>query len=398
MALRAGYRYSDGASIGGSNEFAINVSYESAGFTNLNNLLPIDFDLISFTATYTRSFSLDTIGTVGVTYFTGGAFPDDYSLFVDFNHRLNDRLRLTAGAEYGLRTATRSAFGVRVGVALALGRNTRATAEYRSRFNNFRANLSRGADNDVGSFGYDLGFSQFGDDTRADAQLEYEANRFSARADLTSRGGSIGGIPEEQRARLQIATSIAVAGGQFGIGRPINSAFLLARPNSAIQDQEVITGRSLRTGQYYAQSGPFGSALQGDLSAYSAQNVQFDAADPNNGFDVGDGTVLVEPPYKSGYAIIVGEENYVSLIGTLLDENGPVAVAAGVVVDLQTGEPLGGVPFFTNSAGRFGLFGLAPGKRYEIRLSGSDRKFVVEIPEDTDPIIRMSPITLSAIQ
>jgi len=394
MALRAGYRYSDGGGIAGSNEVAFNVSYESAGFTNLNNLLPIDFDLLSFTATYTRSFSIDTLGTFGATYFTGGPFPNDYSLFFDFNHRLNDRLRLTAGAEYGLKTQTRSAFGVRVGIALALGRSTRAAAEYRSRFNNFRANVSRGADNDVGAFGYDFGISQFGDDTRADAQLEYEANRFSARADLTSRGGSIGGITEEQRARIQIGTSIAVAGGQFGIGRPINSAFLLAKPNSAIDDQNVITGRSLRTGQYYAQSGPFGSALQGDLAAYSAQNVQYDAADPNNSFDVGDGTVLVEPPYKSGYAIIVGDENYVSLIGTLIDENGPVAVSAGVIVDLETGEPLDGAPFFTNAAGRFGLFGLAPGKRYEIRLTGSDRTFVIEIPEKTNPIIRMGPITL----
>lgn len=394
VSLRAGYRYFEDGAIAGSNQFSFDVSYESAGFTNLNNLLPIDFNLMSVTATYSRAFTQDTIATLGVSYFSGGDFPDDYGIFLDVNHRLNNRILLSAGAEYGRSSATRSAFGVRVGITVAFGQGARASADYRSRFDAFRANLSNGADNDIGSLGYEVGVSQFGNETRADAQLSYEANRFSSRLDLTSRGNSIGSITEEQRVRLQVGTSIAVAGGQFGIGRPISNSFLLAKPNSAIKDQSVITGRSIRSGEYYARSGPFGSAVQGNLSDYSAQNVQFDAADADNGFDVGDGVVLVEPPYKSGYAVVAGQESYVSVIGTLVDENGPVAVASGTVVDLETGEPLSDSSFFTNSAGRFGIFGLAPGRSYEVRISGSGRRFVLTVPQDADPIIRMAPMTL----
>ncbi|WP_379922880.1 hypothetical protein [Erythrobacter sp. R86502] len=394
VAIRAGYSFSVGGPLTASNQFAANVSYQSEGFTSVNNLLPINFDLLSLTATYSRSFGLDSVATIGFSYFTGGNQSDDYALFADYTHRLNDRLRLTGGLEYGLRTDTRSAFGVRFGVALALGRGTRASADVRTRFDNFRANLSNGAENEVGSFGYDVALSQFGDDVRSDLQLEYEANRFDARADLTSRGASFGNITQEQRIRVQVATALAFAGGQFGIGRPINGAFLLAKPNDAIDDQNVITGRGLNSGKYYARSGPFGSALQGDLGVYSAQNVQFDAADPESGFDVGDGTVLLEPPYQSGYAVIVGEANFVTVIGTLRDENGVVAVATGVVRDLMTGEVLEGSPFFTNAAGRFGVFGLAPGRSYEIRISGSDRTFVVDISDDTDPIVRLGPVEL----
>jgi outer membrane usher protein len=396
FAVRAGYSFSQGGALTGANQFAVNISYQSEGFTSVNNLLPVNFDLLSLTATYSRSFGLDSVGTIGVSYFTGGNQSDDYALFADFSHRLNDKLRLTGGLEYGRSTDTRSAFGVRVGVALALGRGARASADVRTRFDNFRANLSDGAENEVGSFGYDVALSQFGDEVRSDAQLEYVANRFNARADLTSRGASFGNITQEQRIRVQVATAVAFAGGQFGIGRPINSAFLLAKPNDAIEGQDVITGRGLNSGKYYARSGPFGSALQGDLGAYTAQNVQFDAADPDSGFDVGDGTVLLEPPYQSGYAVIVGETNFVTVIGTLRDENGAVAVATGVVRDLQTGEVLEDSPFFTNAAGRFGVFGLAPGRSYEIRLSGSDRTFVLDIPKDTDPIIRLGPIALKA--
>lgn len=396
FAMRAGYSFAQGGALTGANQFAVNISYQSEGFTSVNNLLPINFDLLSLTATYSRSFGLDSVGTIGVSYFTGGNQSDDYALFADFSHRLNDKLRLTGGLEYGRSTDTRSAFGVRVGVALALGRGARASADVRTRFDNFRANLSDGAENEVGSFGYDVALSQFGDDVRSDAQLEYVANRFNARADLTSRGASFGNITQEQRIRVQVATAVAFAGGQFGIGRPINSAFLLAKANDAIEGQDVITGRGLNSGKYYARSGPFGSALQGDLGAYSGQNVQFDAADSENGFDVGDGTVLLEPPYQSGYSVIVGEANFVTVIGTLRDENGAVAVATGVVRDLQTGEVLKDSPFFTNAAGRFGVFGLAPGRSYEIRLSGSDRTFVLDIPKDTDPIIRLAPIALNA--
>lgn len=396
FAVRTGYSFSQGGALTGANQFAVNISYQSEGFTSVNNLLPINFDLLSLTATYSRSFGLDSVGTIGVSYFTGGNQSDDYALFADFSHRLNDTLRLTGGLEYGRRTDTRSGFGVRVGVALALGRGARASADVRTRFDNFRANLSDGAENEVGSFGYDVALSQFGDEVRSDAQLEYVANRFNARADLTSRGGSFGNITQEQRIRVQMATAVAFAGGQFGIGRPINSAFLLAKPNDAIEGQNVITGRGLNSGKYYARSGPFGSALQGDLGSYTAQNVQFDTADPDSGFDVGDGTVLLEPPYQSGYAVIVGETNFVTVIGTLRDENGAVAVATGVVRDLQTGEVVEDLPFFTNAAGRFGVFGLAPGRAYEIRLSGSDRTFVLDIPKDTDPIIRLGPIELKA--
>lgn len=395
IAVRAGYQYSSGNGLTNSNQLSLNFSYESAGFTTLNNILPIDFDLLNVTATYSRSFGFDTVATVGGSYFTGGNFNDDYTLFLDVSHRLTDRLRFTAGVEYGQATTNRSSFGVRLGVAVALGGGTRASADYRSRLDNFRANLSNGADNTVGSFGYDLGVSRFGDETRADAQLEYEGNRFTSRLDLTSRGPSFSGVTDEQRVRLQVGTSIAVAGKQFGIGRPINNSFLLADANPAIRGQDVITGRSIRSGEYYARSGVLGSAVQGNLSSYTDQSVQFDAADAETGFDVGDGVVLVEPPYKSGYAVIAGNANYVSLIGTLLDGAEPVALAAGTVTDLETGEPTQDGRFFTNSAGRFGVFGLAPGRRYRVVLAGSERSFVLDVPLEADPILRVGNVTLA---
>lgn len=397
VAVRVGYRFASGQGIYGSDQFAFSFDYKSANFRSLTEPVQAGFDLLSATAAYSKALGLETLATVGASYFkSGGSFPDNYSLFADVSHRLSQTIRATVGVEYGRGSTFQRGFGVRLGLTAALGPRTRASADYRSRLNSFRANLSRGAENHVGSFGYDVGVTRIDDDTQASLQLEYQANRFRTRADFSSGGGSLSKLFDEQRARLQIATSFAFAGGQFGIGRPVNSAFLLAKPDSAIKNQEIVTGRAIRSGNYYARSGVLGSALQGDLAAYSRQNIDFDAADPDRPFDVGDGTVLVHPPYKGGYSVLAGNANYVSAIGTLIDANGPVKTAVGEVVDATTGEPVEGLQFFTNSAGRFGLFGLAPGKRYAIRLRNSDRTFAIEIPANSEAIIRLAPIAIPA--
>jgi outer membrane usher protein len=405
FALRAGYRYQTSGLPEEASQFSINIDYESSGYTNIDNVLPnnivlpVNFDLLSLSASYSKSFSEKTYAVVGGSYLrTSARARNDYTAFVEVNHRVSDKLRLTVGAEYGLARDSRRSVGVRLGLTMALGGRTRASAEYRSRTDSLRANISRGADNEVGSFGYDVSLSKFGDDTQVGGQLEYLSNRFTARADLTSTGTSFGQVFDDQKARVQIGTSLAYAGGSFGIGRPINNSFLLAKPHSALQDQGIVSARTLSRGDYYARSGALGAAVQGDLSPYSEQSVQFDAADPVDGFDVGDGTVLVDPPYKSGYQLVVGSEHYVSVIGNLVDEDGPVALTTGRVTALDEEEDFDGLAFFTNSRGRFGLFGLAPGKGYEVILSETGRKFVIEVPAEGGAVLRMDTFVLSTAE
>lgn len=394
-AMRAGYRFQSGNALTTARQLSVNVDYESSAFTTIDDLIPTGFNLLSVSGSYSQSFGPDVYATVGGNYISRSGRPrDDYNLFFDINYRVNPRLRLTVGAEYGLATAFREAFGIRAGLTLALGGRTRASADYRSRTDNLRANLSRGADNSIGSFGYDLSFNRFGGDTQVDAQLDYISNRFEARANLTSGGQSFGGILDDQRARLQVGTSLALADGVFGIGRPIDNSFVLTRPHEALRDNGIVTARSLSRGAYYARSGALGAAVQGDLAAYSEQSVQYDAADPADGFDVGDGVVLVKPPYKSGYGIIVGSTHFVSVIGTIATSEGPIALATGAVLATDADEDFEPLPFYTNSAGRFGVFGLAPGKSYRVELSGEGPTFTIEVPEETNAVMRIGEITL----
>ena len=125
------------------------------------------------------------------------------------------------------------------------------------------------------------------------------------------------------------------------------------------------------------------------------QDVQYDIDRLEAGYDIGSGVVRVEPPYRAGYDLVVGTDRFVSAVGFLQIDGAPASLVAGLITsdDDEGYEP---EPFFTNSAGRFGMIGLAPGRTYTIRLNESGRAFTVEIPEDNTGLYRVETINLQS--
>lgn len=398
IAISAGYRLLMGDTALDASQFIVNVDYESAAFTTLADPFASSFDLLSIAATYSRNLGADAYGLVGINYLSSSAQPNDnYNIYAEYNRRLSRRLRFRIGAEYGSNNGQED-IGIRAGIAMDIGRRARLNADYRSRVDNFRAALTRSASEGVGQFGYGVAFSRFSDSVRGDLNVDYAANRFDARATVTTGGDGFGEFFSEQNARLQLATSLAFAGNSFGIGRPIYDSFLLARPHSRTDRSDVITGRSLSGGAYDARSGIFGAAVQRNLSSYNEQSVQYDFANPDIGYDIGDGLARVSPPYKSGYSLTVGDDHFVSILGSLADENGPLALATGQIYALDPEEEFEPLAVFTNSVGRFAVSGLAPGQDYEIRLSNSDKRVRISIPEDSIAMVRLGTLSVHAAQ
>ena len=372
---------------------SINVDYESEGFQTLSDVIPIAFDLLSVSANYTQGITDRTFVNAGAIYTTvGGRSQDSYTIFTDVVHRLNDRLRLTGGVEYGNNPFFGSDFGVRVGIALALGRSTRANVDYRSRAELLRATLSKGAQDDVGSFGYDLGITDARGQLSADASATYIGNRFEGRILAQTIGDGFDGVFDRQNVRLQLGTSVAYAGGQFGIGRPINDSFAVLKPNPALGDVDVISGRNLSGNRYDARSGTFGSAVQGDIVSYTAQGIQYDVAGTETGIDIGDGIAQVDPPYRAGYAVTVGTAYFVSATGFLKRGDMPFGLSSGLVRAIGDDE-FEAQPFFTNSAGRFAIIGLAPDGRYEVTLNSGER-FEFVVPSETRTLYRLGDVVI----
>src|SRR5690606_35640804 len=93
------------------------------------------------------------------------------------------------------------------------------------------------------------------------------------------------------------------------------------------------------------------------------------------------------PPYRGGYELIVGNARFVSAVGFLRIDGAPAALASGTIMS-ESDEGFTPQPFFTNSAGRFGIIGLAPGKTYTIRLSTGQR-FEIQVPADSTGLYRI---------
>jgi len=394
FAFRGNYRFREGSAFSNSRQFSINVDYESEGYQTLSDIVPVAFDLLSISANYTQGISDSTFVNAGALYTTiGGRSQDSSTFFVDVVHRLNDRIRLTGGVEYGTSPFFDDNFGVRVGVAYALGGRSRANLDYRSRADLLRATVSRGARDEVGGFGYDIGFTNARGQTSSDANVLYNGNRFEGRILAQTIGDGIDGVFDRQTVRMQLGTSLAFAGDTFGIGRPINDSFAVLKPHPEIGDVDVISARSLADNRYDAKSGTFGAAVQGDIVSYAGQGIQYDIAGTNAGIDIGDGVFQVDPPYRSGFEVTVGSAYFISAAGFVRYGEEPAELAGGLVRSADDPEFVP-QPFFTNSAGRFAIIGLAPGGTYQVQLN-SGEEFEFTVPADTTSLYRLGDIVLS---
>ena len=394
FAGRASYRLRGGNSFSDRKQLSFTIDYESSDYRTVGDFISTKFNLLSLTASYTQAFSERTYFSAGATYaMRGGIESDRKQVFIDVIHRLNDRLRLTAGLEYGDDSFSTDNFGVRIGLTVAFGGQHQANVDYRSRTATSRATLTRGSNNTVGSFGYEMGFNNSRDSSGVDASAEYIGNRFDARASFFTDGGSFGRITDDQRIRLQIGSSIAFADGAFGIGRPISDSFAIVTPHPSLSGRKIISGRSLQANEYFARSGLLGGAVQSDLSSYTAQDVQYDIDSLEPGYDIGDGLVRVEPPFRSGYKIIVGNDRFVSSLGTLFVNGDPAALVTGTISSTDD-EGFETLPFFTNSVGRFGVIGLAPGKTYIVTIPANGQSFKIDVPSDNKGLYRLGDVNL----
>ncbi|MBE1528885.1 outer membrane usher protein [Sphingopyxis sp. OAS728] len=391
-SLRGAYSLQVGTGMQGR-QFSISADYRSKGFQTLTDAIAGDrFETLNVTANYAQSLGEQTTLVAGANWFHRPGFNSSHSVYADVIHR-TEKFRVTAGVEYG-KGLNENNFGVRLGLTVPLGRRTRAEANYNSRREQSRAFVTRSYEDRVGSFGYDVGIRRSRNDATVDAIANYVGNRFYARGSVTSGGPGFGDIDERQQARLQVGTSIAFAGGDVGIGRPINDSFVIAKPHESAEPGQVVLGRSIQDKRFDAQSGALGPALGGRLQSYTRQNVIYDLMDGPVGYDIGTGIDTVEPPYRSGYNITVGSDANVTAYGVLKIEGAPASLVAGSISSTDD-EAFTNQPFFTNSVGRFAIMGLRPGKTYQVRLTEPAAIYTIEVPAKSEPLYQLGEILIT---
>lgn len=385
-----------------ADNFSIRADYVSPDFSNLSNPEGFNLTAISMTGQYTRQFSQNVLATVSGSYLKGRQDTGDtYRIGVTAFYRISERWTVRAGADYAgfpSNFAIGSGFSANIGLVFQPDYRRRAEARYESRDNLAELSYVQSGLNELDSVGFGGVLTRRDDAVQAQGFASYSGNRFDASLSHAAFGPSLSSIDQLQATSVRVGTTIAFADGIVGVGRRINDSFALVHAHKTLGDRSVVAGASLAKNNYLGKSGALGAAVNNFLASYVTQSVQYDVENPPTGYDIGAGVVRVRPPYRSGYALRVGTDAFISATGTLLRGGEPVSLAGGRVtlLDLRDGENPQPLPFFTNSVGRFAISSLMPGRRYRVETYGNngtiDRGFEFTVPADNSGLVDLGSV------
>ena len=340
---------------------------------------------------YTHAFSSDFYMGANARYSKGrGINPDVQNYALTGGWRISSRATLNAEARY-TDDARGDEFSAFLSLTVRFGRTSSVRTDYDTRDNRARVSYQTMHGTGVGSYNItaDVERSDFG------SNFGLNANYFTNRAELgiSHYGSFVGdfGDSTAQRTSFRVGTSIALAGGEVSIGRPIYDSFAIVKPHASLKKANVVVDPS--PFGFTANTGTMGDATMPNLSSYSERVITIDAEGAPSGVDIGQGSFRLFPGYRSGYVLEVGSDYHVTAMGTLLDAEGqPVALVAGRAVELAHPDRAP-VTMFTNRQGRFGATGLAPGQWRIEMLDAKKSVYVITIPADAEGVVRLGEVS-----
>lgn len=382
LALTFSYRLQTRSSSGRSSGLDIDVQYQSARFSPMEEagsaLNDYSWEL---SARYQRDLPGDVFATVTAGYATGrGSLSDRRSAGTSLTRRFG---LVNVSASYDYRRDERGT-GHRglISMSIPLGRQQYARSSYQTQDNRVSVGYARQSFGGLNATDVrvDLARSDIG--RQGNLEVGHFSNRFQGliQHSYDRTQGSTAQFTE-----VSFTTGIGFAGGKFAIGREAANGFAIVERHSTLRSKVAIKdtasiGRA-------AETGALGAALVPTRRTYQPTSLKIDVDNLPTGYDIGPGRYDILPGAASGYRITVGSAASRSLVGRLLDGSGvPMAYATGRLVPLA---PTGGEPivFFTNRGGRLAASQIAPG-RYRIVLAPDGLDIgEVTIPEDGPALV-----------
>jgi outer membrane usher protein len=280
----------------------------------------------------------------------------------------------------------------RVGVRLTIRPDDKVqlASQYNSR--NREAGTSGQWQNQYGTDRWDASANvhryDLSDTVQSHASVGYGGNRFEARVSHATgvRASNSTLLPADNRTSVRAGTAIAFAGSKVAVGAPVRgNAFAIVNGHESIADKAITVG-SMEAPK--AKTDWLGPALVSNLPAYAAANLPVDVDDLPTGYSLGAGGFTTFAPYRAGYGVEIGSAYSISAYGTLETAPGePVALLSGVAKSAE--HPGKEIAIFTNSAGKFGAEGLAPG-RWAIEIAAPDLpiRYEIDVPKSADGLFR----------
>lgn len=377
--------------------WSVVVDYVSEDFATIGNPLANNHTSWSISSGYSRRFTPRWLGNINAAYRVprDGQSDASYSINASTTYRISPEWSTQLGVEYsnlgtssGLSNRSNEELGISLSLVWTPSYNRRADMRYASSRDSGSIRYQHIPQNSVNSLGYSVASTYNAGSASLSGQVDFSGNRFDASLAHASFGTSFSDITTDQVTSLRFGSSIATTGGKVAIGRQIYDSFAIVYPHESLKDHPVIVGESFERGRYTSKSGVLGPALSNTLTSYVNQSVRYDALNAPLGYDVGEGVRRVRPSYRSGYAIEVGSDSFVSAIGRLVGyDNKPLPLMSGHVrpTDQPDAEP---TLFFTNSVGRFAIQNLTPGKSYRVEVFSSPSVSVeFTVPEENQGLL-----------
>jgi len=358
---------------------SLSLEARSRDFAPIGVRVPFNPYSLVAGAGYTTAFSDAVYAGFDARYSIGrDAERDVVSVRGSLGWRISPDLSFTGDATWEQDGAGRR-FGVFLSLTYRVSQRSTVRADYDSRFNRGRLSYQTFDGTGVGSYTLNADVERSDIGAGATVNAIYYGNRaelgFSHYGTFERDLGASTG----QRSSLRFGTSIAMADGVFSVGRPIQDSFALVAAHRSLRETSLLVDPS--GGSAQASTRGLGTALQPGLASYSERTLLVTAPDAPLGTDLGEGAFRLRPPYRAGYLLRVGSDYNVSVVGRLLGRDGaPIRLVAGTASEAAhpEREP---VALFTNSEGRFGATGLAPG-RWRITLTDAERtSFEIEIAD-----------------
>ena len=376
---------------GQADTFNLFAEHRSKNFAPVSFFIPNNPYEYEVGGGYSHAFNADFYAGVDARFSKGRALNlDVHNYRLSGGWRISPKASLTAETRYEKDSRGKEVSGF-LTLTVRLGRYSSVRTEYDTRDNRVRSTYQTLHGSGVGSYNVsaDVERSDFG------AGVNVNANYFTNRAELgvshfgvfdRSFGNSV-----NQRTSFRLGTSIALAGDTLSVGRPIYDSFAIVKPHHGLKGADV-TVEPTPFG-YTANSGSLGVATMPGLSSYAERTIPVDVANAPAGTDIGQGSFKVFPAYRSGYVLEVGSDYNVTALGTMLNADGqPVALVSGTAKEINHPDHPA-VTLFTNRVGRFGATGLAPGQWRVEMLDPQKSVYIIDIPADSQGIVRLGEIT-----
>lgn len=238
---------------------------------------------------------------------------------------------------------------LRVGLSMPLGGGD-VRAQLDARASSAQLNYSRWSED--GSARYDASINA---DPEAQAAL-FETRRAGERYFGRAAAGwrSEGEGPAGMDAAVSFSSAVVMAGGVWGVSRPVGESFALVTTNPEIGKTFLGVNRD---GPSWRATNEFGPAVLPNLGNFGALKIAVDAPELDMAYSLGaaESPLAAWAGYRTGTLIRVGEAAGSMVQGVLVNEAGePLAMAA--IFDEE-----GQAAAFTGADGRFFLDGAKPG-------------------------------------